>query len=162
MFLLLCISTLSFSLLNFLPLAIRLRKKDAISNYEEKSRVRPSTSNDIDDAETSVNNHKIEFEDSPSDSSINSTSSLVKYESNFVRNRGHFFLMNDKTEQITLLTIIFLLSFVCYGVLPGLQSYSTLPYGKQRLFKQIENFYLDFKLIFLGSKETIYLTIRSI
>jgi hypothetical protein len=36
---------------------------------------------------------------------------------------------NHRIEQFVLLSYIALLSFTCYGVLPGLQSYSTLPYG---------------------------------
>ena len=37
----------------------------------------------------------------------------------------------SQTEKIILLTLIFFLSFICYGLLPGLQSYSTLPYSNQ-------------------------------
>lgn len=44
---------------------------------------------------------------------------------------------SNRKEQIFLLMIIFWVSFLAYGTLPGLQSYSTLPYGKIKLKKKI-------------------------
>jgi hypothetical protein len=40
-------------------------------------------------------------------------------------------------EKLVLWSQVFILSFFFYGFLPGLQSYSTLPYSKYFLFKEI-------------------------
>jgi riboflavin transporter 2 len=79
MFVLLCISTLCFSLLHFTNAARQARKNNpnsAQSNNKQTNNVNES-----------------------------------------------------KYEKPVLLFIIFTTTFICYGVMPGLQSYSTLPYG---------------------------------
>ncbi len=110
MFLLLCISTISFSFLNFSNLAIKERKPNAISNLKSskidilitKSNESVQNKSESNDSENSQNNYL-----------------LQKPSSNFIR-----FLIdkngsNDKMEKIVLNFYIFIVSFLCYGILPG-------------------------------------------
>lgn len=52
-------------------------------------------------------------------------------------------------EKYFLLTIIFMLSFLMYGVLPGIQTFSTLPYGDLafNLSINLGNLFLPFAVI---------------
>lgn len=113
MFILLCISTVSFSLLHF----------SKVARNERKNRISDSNA---------ISSGKKEFssQESGSDSSISadiahSNEVIIKNEplTSSIDPRNH------RIEQFVLLSYIALLSFTCYGVLPGLQSYSTLPYG---------------------------------
>lgn len=101
MFLILCVSTISFTLLNFSKTAKNQRKKETILADSRE--------------ETAKMNVDI-LEPSPT-SSISASEKMAA--------------QNDKNEKIILLSLIFFLSFICYGLLPALQSYSTLPYGNQ-------------------------------
>ena len=38
--------------------------------------------------------------------------------------------LKEKLELLLLLSMVFMTTFILYGILPGLQPYSTLPYGK--------------------------------
>ncbi len=57
------------------------------------------------------------------------------------------------TKKIIMFSIDFFTTFVLYGILPGLASYSTLPYGKL-----IELFILKFSLINNLTKQSVYHT----
>jgi hypothetical protein len=144
MFLLLCISTIAFSFLNFSNIAIKQRKKNAINSLRSnKIDVMINNSNDSVDS-------KLESNDVLSQESENSsTTYLVNQESssNFIRFLTDKNGSNDNMEKLVLNFYIFMVSFLCYGVLPGkekfkerkikfnrlfifligLQSYSTLP-----------------------------------
>ncbi len=113
MFILLCISTISFSLLHYSNVSRSVRK------------------NKISDS-NAVSSGKKEFfsQENGSDSSIsadiaNSNEVIIKTEAHM----ASIDQRNNRVEQFVLLSYIAMLSFTCYGVLPGLQSYSTLPYG---------------------------------
>jgi riboflavin transporter 2 len=118
MFALLCISTCSFTLLNYSKVAIKERKT---STKNSNTRVSPEPSL------TYESNHILN-----DDNQSSSEAAIIKKSTEAVEKYGHasqnhsFFERNDKK---ILLTLIFFVSFFCYGVLPGLQSYSTLPYG---------------------------------
>ena len=43
----------------------------------------------------------------------------------------------EKFEKIALIVIVFLVNFFYYGVMPGLQSYATLPYSDQTYFMSV-------------------------
>lgn len=45
---------------------------------------------------------------------------------------------NTRREKFILYALNFLITFFYYGVLPGLQSYSTIPYGKLNLFLSLK------------------------
>ncbi|RNA09135.1 solute carrier family riboflavin member 3-A [Brachionus plicatilis] len=130
MFGLLCISTIAFTLLNFSPIAKRERKSAKISKrsrtVSEKSELEISPENAINSQTnlTSTDQQK-------------PVASPVPVETN-------------RREQVFLLTIIFWVSFLAYGTLPGLQSYSTLPYGNN-IFNYAVNLsfvFLPFSIIF--------------
>ena len=103
MLLLVCISGVSFSLIHFLPIVIRERKVLATPQSES--------------TEISLNSKDIKISDKKN---------LNKY---FSKSFQRFSEKNFR-ENFVLLTIVFLVSFFCYGILPGVVSYSTLPYGK--------------------------------
>lgn len=128
MFLLLCISTLSFSFLHFSRWGIDARKPGSINKNKSKFKVKPSsqknlTMNDkelkIEEVEPIKNEEKQELE-----------SSLLQ--------------VSEKQEKIILWSITFILGFVAYGFLPGIQTYSTLPYGNDVL-----NYAVNLSFIFL-------------
>lgn len=100
MFLLLVMSTSSFTFLNFSKYAIRRRKTNSIASVN-KRKIYPNSDVNLS-FYGSVEEEKIEPQYDPV---------LVK------------------REKILLFTYGFILSFTSYGILPGLQSYSTLPYG---------------------------------
>ena len=111
MFLLLCIATAAFSCLHFSPLAIRERKTNAIYTKEKNNKkIMPS----FDKSEEP----KFDVE---SKTQILNSDQNSKFGSSMI---------NEKIEKCVIMVIIFMVSFICYGVLPGLQSYSTLPYGE--------------------------------
>jgi len=118
MFLLLVISISSFSLLNFSQTAIRVRKTTAISSLDssKKKKISPTSEDPF------------KFKTEPNKPYTTSKNELIQ-NSTVINNIDFVQAQKDKMEKIILLTYIFWLSFICYGVLPGLQSYSTLPYG---------------------------------
>ena len=74
-----------------------------------------------------MNNDELEF-----DSEINdSKEKIIQHETSCSSSSpdNSRIEKNNKIEKTILLSIIFCVSFICYGILPGLQSYSTLPYG---------------------------------
>lgn len=119
MFILLCVSTTAFSLLNFSKIAIKERKENAISSPKKPKLRSPQKSSESH--ETSL-----DFQNSSSIDSQTNLTTPIDTEKNNIQVTS---ISNGRKEKIILLTYIFFLSFVCYGVLPGLQSYSTLPYG---------------------------------
>jgi hypothetical protein len=122
MFLLLCISTTSFTLLNFSKVALRARKRNAINNVRvNQIETLITTSNESFDSKSELNQSSAN-NSLLSEGSSATDNSFIKF---LVDKRG----TNDKMEKIVLNFYIFIVSFICYGVLPGLQSYSTLPYG---------------------------------
>jgi len=115
MFLLLVISTSSFSFLNFSKIAIRARKPNAISN-KHRIQINPSFEESLISDREKV--------------SVSSEGTLASNSDSPSEDRPLYQLNRDeKREIVILLSVIFMLSFICYGVLPGLQPYSTLPYG---------------------------------
>lgn len=148
MFLLLVISTGSFTCLNYSKIAVQARKKSAISAVEPNSkqiRISPSTSPNSRD---------------PFDVKSNSDDSLiVESEQNLSKESHDINTINQnyksiRNEKIILLSYVFWLSFICYGVLPGLQSYSTLPYGNS-----VFNYAVNLSFVFLPI--SIFLSIWS-
>lgn len=137
MFVLLLISTSSFTFLNLSKTAGRARKQNAISNRVEK-RVNPA------------------FEKSENKESICSNSTLVSdlsADGNSENKPVHTgdlsfrsYSIEEKREMIILLSLIFMLSFGNYGVLPGLQTYSTLPYGNDIFNYAVNLSKISFKL----------------
>ncbi|CAF0857715.1 unnamed protein product [Brachionus calyciflorus] len=123
MFGLLCISTLSFTLLNFSSVAVKERKENVV----KRSR-------------TISEKSEIEFSTSP-ETSINSQTNLTSPTKQKTENIP---VAGNRKEQVFLLGIIFWVSFLAYGVLPGLQSYSTLPYGNN-----IFNYAVNLSFVFL-------------
>lgn len=150
MFTLLVISTLSFSFLHFSSTAISARKSYAISSpflvNNQRTPKNRINNNPVFDASISSN-------DSNTKQSICSNQTLIsnspetpknsESEQHIVRSYAQY-SVQEKREITTLLTLVFMLSFICYGVLPGLQSYSTLPYGND-----IYNYSVNFSFIFL-------------
>ena len=99
---LLCLSTVAFTMLIFTKVA----KKEKLKNTIEKNKVQP--------IEISIiNKNKIDEEE---ETKFKAENCIKQAE-------------EERKEKIILYTIIFWVSFICYGALPGLQSYSTLPYG---------------------------------
>ena len=111
MFGLLCISTLAFTMLNFSTIAKRERKN---ASTNKRSR----TISEKSDIDVSPEN------------AINSQTNLTLTDQQKSK-VSHEPISNNRLEKFVLLTIIFWVSFLAYGTLPGLQSYSTLPYGKK-------------------------------
>ena len=89
---LMCLSAISFILINFLPVSKKSQRKD----------------------------QKISVENQQQENSL-----LEKQPTKIEENKT----TNNLTELIVLQSIIFANMFVFYGVLPGLMSYSALPYG---------------------------------
>ena len=130
MFGLLCISTTSFSLLNFSKYALKYRKPKTLNDdikedflNKNSKEVSPSTTISdspkqlsLDLKSSSSNPDEINDSQMPLNQSHATSSSYVE-------------VSNGSREVYILLTYTIFLSFFCYGVLPGLQSYSTLPYG---------------------------------
>lgn len=137
MFVLLLISASSFTFLNFSKIASRARKPNAISgggsrrtnNIFEDSLITSDGGNkSISSEETSSSN--LSTDTAKELKMPNNTDVPNQNESNEPAERPLSALnQNEKREVTVLLSLIFMLSFICYGVLPGLQSYSTLPYG---------------------------------
>lgn len=126
MFGILCISTTSFTLLNFSPYARKHRKLlrpepefDAAADKEPSSNVSTLSESKVSSNESNKSpNGSFELINE-SRTPLNPPSpseTLVE-------------ISTGSNEKLILLTFTFFLSFFCYGVLPGLQSYSTLPYG---------------------------------
>ena len=116
MFALLIISTSSFTFLNYSALAKRCRKSGAISSLPKeiiKQKTPPDSEESFD----------LKNEDSSESLANNTTSVNDEEPEKLVRTSS------QRREEFLLQTYIFFLSFICYGVLPGLQTYSTLPYG---------------------------------
>ena len=103
LFLLLCISTTSFSLLNFSSIAKRARTKNPDSPPKKDHQVEPvSSSTDELEFNVSLNNSKekiLSVSDKKTPPSVATT--------------------DHTREKIILLTVILGVSFICYGVLPG-------------------------------------------
>ncbi len=112
MFLLLCVSTTAFTLLNFSPIAVRQRKLHAISHNEGmKKRAVISPVLRSDGVNNSKSNNKIteiEIDEYLPNDSINSLTALEP------RPAERF---SDKNEQIILLSLVLGLSFVSYFLL---------------------------------------------
>ena len=107
LFILLCISTISFTLLHFLPLSKKSRKPEI--NNQTISEISCSTQLENQNS-TDVLSQKQEE---------NTETNVIQQE------------IPSLTEQIYLLSIILFLSFLAYGILPAVQSYSSLPYGNK-------------------------------
>lgn len=121
MFVLLVISTISFTFLNFSKYAIKHRKPNAIGT-KRLTQTSPYSS------VSQKNDEDIEIKNFTED---------VETDSNF-----------DciKQEKLILFFYIFAISFIAYGFLPGLQSYSTLPYGNHVFNLAVNLSKLKFKL----------------
>ncbi len=114
MFGLLCVSTISFTLLNFSRVAKRERKRVTIA------------SDSGNDNEASISDFSPKTNDkSYLEKPYDRDEEIERNSSNVLR----FDNASDSREKYLLSIYIFIVSFTCYGVLPGLQSYSTLPYG---------------------------------
>lgn len=130
MFGLLCISTTSFSLLNFSKNVLKYRKPKTL-NDDIKEDFLNKNSKEVSPSTT--------ISDSPKQLSLDLKSSSSNpdeiNDSQMPLNQSHATsslyveVSNGSREVYILLTYTIFLSFFCYGVLPGLQSYSTLPYG---------------------------------
>ena len=112
LFLLLCISTTSFSLLNFSKIAKSVRVKSS-NLTKSDNRIEPLTnkssySSDELEFNTSLNDSKEKILDSDNTSRLNAN------------------VVGQTQEKIILLSIILAVSFICYGVLPGKKNVSNL------------------------------------
>ncbi len=136
MFVLLIICTCSFSFLNFSKIAIRARKPNAISN-KRTVQITPSFE------ESLINDrHKVSIS---SEGTL--TSNLSTNDSSTADRPLRQLDFDEKRELLILFSLIFMLSFICYGILPGLQPYSTLPYGND-----IYNYSVNFSEYFFKEK----------
>ena len=106
MFILLVISTISFSFLNFSKYAIKRRKPNALSSEKRKIIFPDSTSS-------------LKIESMESDNSLEENSRDLKINLNENEPLDILDPFAVKREKILLLSYIFILSFTCYGVLPG-------------------------------------------
>lgn len=139
MFGLLCISTTSFSLLNFSPYALKYRKPKSLNGDNKEnflhdgSKEVSSASSSFSEPSSSPKRISPDPKGSPTMTSTNHIDSINDSQSPLNQsnpNSSYVEVSTGSREEIILLTYTFFLSFFCYGVLPGLQSYSTLPYGK--------------------------------
>jgi riboflavin transporter 2 len=137
LFILLFISTVSFTMLNFCSVSKRCRinSKNVVNN-EPKNKVNPDDCHMI-----SSSNEDIEFKE-PCCS--NMSKKRIVRESETALLSDDFNKSKDDSEKLILLSIILCVSFICYGVLPGLQSYSTLPYGND-----VFNYAVNLSFMFL-------------
>ena len=105
MFVLLCMCTIAFTLLNFAPFAKRERKNlNANANSTSITSLEAANSIDVSSTKSmavSMSMSKVEIIRSP----------------------------EERTEIVLLNFYTCLTTFIYYGILPGLQTYSTLPYG---------------------------------
>lgn len=125
MFGILCVSTSAFSMLAFSPYVRPYRKGE-----HETNRPSPTSPNHSKSSSPPINSEaKLRLEDSTTSSYdlINDTQAPLNYNVSPVNSPVPF--TSGFKEKFILLSYTVLLSFFCYGVLPGLQSYSTLPYG---------------------------------
>jgi riboflavin transporter 2 len=128
MFTLLFLSTIAFTLLNYTKVAKSSRRKDNINKRNE-------------------NIHEITIGDnviisSPIYNQIqNETVETLEPQSPRID-----LTQKEKYERIVLLMITFSISFIYYGVLPGIQTYSSLPYGNTALFLSINLSNLNFNV----------------
>ena len=104
MFILLVVSTASFTYLNYSKYAIKHRKQNAIGTKRLLQTAPYLAVNQKNDECIEIKNF---IEENKTDSNTNEI----------------------KREKIILFLYIFMISFLAYGFLPGLQTYSTLPYG---------------------------------
>lgn len=152
MFVLLIISASSFTFLNFSKVAIRSRKPDSISSKINK-RVNPANFGEsLIDGESSnkesICSNVTLTSDLSTDMSPESKRPIdsVHEKPQVINDRRaeNVHTQEEKKEMFILFFLVFMLSFTCYGVLPGLQSYSTLPYGND-----IYNYSVNLSFIFL-------------
>ena len=104
MFMILVISTISFSLLNFSNTAISTRKPSAISFFESNKRKRISPSMNTSD------NDPIDIKSNSDDSLITESKHELSSESHAINLENN--VISVKNEQIILLTYVFFLSFM--------------------------------------------------
>ena len=150
-FLLLCISASSFTFLNYSKIAIRARKNGAISSPTRKNlKINPNL-----EVFLSEDSNK---ESVSSDTSIDSSKHLIKSNAELPHSCANS--SEDTKEQITLLTLVFFLSFLCYGVLPGLQVNYIDFKSWYNHWNKIQ--FKSFSLIQPCRMEMIYIIIRSI
>lgn len=123
MFVLLLFSVLAFSLLNFSQSAIRYRKPQKINRIsfaaaqEEQDNDEGIDSMSVDNL--LENNHRVDIITDP---------------------------IEHRAEIRVLLILIFLVTFIYYGYLPGLLSYSTMPYSP-KFFNLSMNLSKDFSFL---------------
>ena len=153
----------SFTFLNFSKTAKNARKPNSISKNNQsvvsQKRVNPSFEKSLMSNESSnrtnkesicsnrtlISNLSSDNLNNLVNSNISSDISSTDNQSNQEKSLKDYSYV-EKREIFILLSLIFMLSFVCYGVLPGLQSYSTLPYGND-----IYNYSVNFSKIFFES-----------
>lgn len=131
MFGLLCISTTSFSLLNFSSYARKHRKSKSLIDEDDDDN-NPVFADEI----SNKNGKKVSFssaqsigETSPQNDSTGYVNDSKAHQTEELARISAIKIRTNSREKFVLFAFTFCLSFLCYGVLPGLQSYSTLPYG---------------------------------
>jgi hypothetical protein len=150
MCLLLCVSTGAFTALNYTKVAKNSRKPVQLDVKGRVAKMSECSSTPV--LNDSIN--KTPFSPLSKSSSISSFGSSEIH----IREINAKIEQKNKIEQYILLTIIFFVSFICYGVLPGLQSYSTLPYGNSTFHfaVNLSNFILNFDFILISCKFSLF------
>ena len=133
MFVILIISTCSFTFLNFSKIDKHARKPNAILISEMTKNTHKNKV--FENSDNNINTVSIFAEDKISSGTTtklkhaNIGNCNVVIDSTITDRPLNQLDFSEKRELAILLSLIFMMSFICYGILPGLQPYSTLPYG---------------------------------
>ena len=113
LFCMLSISTISFTMLNFCNVSKRTRISNS-NSFKTENKIKPIEK---------FSNSSDEFE--ISDSTLNGSKEKILTHENFSESSTNTEMIknsqciDEKNEKIILLSIILLISFICYGILPG-------------------------------------------
>jgi hypothetical protein len=145
MFSLLCLSACSFTFLHFSPVTRRWRKKHPILMELDNFDNEVDNENDIQ-SKNAYDNKGIVYDEiinNPSqtttittsmDVNINDNEELTLPHPSISSTRINRFddMSNEEAFEIKILLImVFIVTFIFYGIMPGMLSYSTIPYGIQ-------------------------------
>lgn len=127
MFGLICLSAVSFTIINFWE---RMRAKRKV-NAESNSNVESSSSMEKPSMGLRGDRLAVEMGVGLSDEANETTqASYEKVVASSLRSQQASNSISSNRKEISFLfCLTFIISFVCYGYLPGIFSYSTIPYG---------------------------------
>ena len=127
MFLILVLSTISFTLLNYAPVSIRTRTLNKTNENGDQNILTPKAATEYE---------RVSFHYTSLSSLMEKKTGQIELIKNTDENGNTEETSKIKSkEKVLLLVIGMLVSFTIYGILPAFQSYSTLVYTNLVIFK---------------------------